>query len=206
MYLYHISYCKDELNKVFVPRVPDIDPRCGENLTIPRICLANSVAHCIQAIQFTPINDSIITLYKVDTKYLDKRYLVTPEQLTSKCLVIDALENREYWYTKPLKLTGKYFQVKGMNLEFELAWKTIKREDIIPLVKKHLIKNTLHLDQQEIKKILSHKTSYGVYQSFMRELNKRQLWDQEDEFYDSVAELQWAQIKKISNVQLLAIN
>lgn len=206
MYLYHISYCKDELNKVFVPRVPDIDPRCGENLTIPRICLANSVAHCIQAIQSTPMNDSIITLYKVDTKHLDKKCLVTPEQLAGQGLVIDALENREYWYTKPLKLKGKYFQVKGMNLEFELAWTVIKRDDIITLIKKCLIKNKIIMSKQDINKIFSYKTSYGVYQAFMRELNKRQLWDQEDEFYDSVAELHWAQIKKISNVQLLAIN
>lgn len=96
--LYHVSYNKIDR---FTPRIPQ--NRCpGENDSIPRICLSDSIEGCINALPCSaePIRramnaDASIGLFVYTFYPEDEETILCPEQISH--MVPDALDNHEYW-------------------------------------------------------------------------------------------------------------
>lgn len=96
--LYHVSY--DKIGR-FTPRIPQ--NRCpGENGAIPRICLSDSIEHCINALpcRAEPIRRSMnagasVGLFVYTFYPEDEETILCPEQISH--MVPDALDNHEYW-------------------------------------------------------------------------------------------------------------
>lgn len=105
MMMYHIS--KERVTTGFVPRVPEIRMD-GEDETIPRICVCDSVEGCFSAIpngggrledlQFE--TQGFYYLYTFDISSFQTEDVVTAKTLFEKVLVDDAYLNGEHWLLK----------------------------------------------------------------------------------------------------------
>lgn len=108
---YHVSLSLTEgLEKVFSPRIPSEDIRMkGEESTIPRICVCDSIEGCLTAVPFGGANlpeifvgdinthSCPIRVFVFDEKDILDGNLITPEELYKKDWVRDAYYSREYW-------------------------------------------------------------------------------------------------------------
>lgn len=128
MILYHVSDRIDrEVEKKFIPKVPDSVAGHDENTTIPRICFAPSVVKCIEAIGLNTDMQEYITVYQLDTSTIDEdSYLVGPDKLTHDGLVYDASENKEYWVLCPVTLKPMYYKI--LDAEWELPDATMHKK------------------------------------------------------------------------------
>ena len=204
MKLYHVSL--DPWNgdtKLFVPRVPaDLNEDLSEDKVTPRICFSTEPALCLQAIQATFRVGTPITVFTV---ILDRRDqdLVSPQRLTKTGAVPDALENNEYWYLKPITVQGSKQIITDFSREFDIAWTALKAHDVLRIA------IALALEYNVIERFRWEEIVGGsareVYNSFLGQLpfvglNEAVCYAIEDEIWDRVAELPWAQLKRISNL------
>lgn len=168
----------------------------GENDTIPRICFSDSIKGCLQAIQYYHIGD-VITVYEHDFDENDNA-LITPKKLKTAGLVGDALTNREYWYTKSIVLEPCQYLLEDYDISFDIAFESLNVNDIKSLIVKYINKYNLSID----KSCLSLTEPEVIYQSFMKWMSAKRLDDEQDAFYDEIAELPWAQVKRIQSIKL----
>lgn len=131
MILYNISFNTNDLQDTYYPIIPDT---CGdsENKTIKRVCLADSVEHCMQAI--APCNRHLKTgnnfiLRSVDSNNIKR--LIKPSELVAKGYVKDALENNEYWSLDAVKFILREYEIVDFETEFDIAWTVIKYGEIM---------------------------------------------------------------------------
>lgn len=209
MILYHATYdVESACRKLFVPRVPasaaDI-----EDKNIPRICLADSIEHCVQAIQSLPANGDIIQVYKFNIDENDEN-LIKPQELYDKGLVYDALENNEYWYLKSIEADSKLYEVRGGQMEFAFAWTVIKKDCVIDQALAAIKDCSVKVDDATLEKARNQDTAEKAYNVIMKyfnaqyELNKNDVWCQvEDTFWDYIADLPFAQLKKLLRLSLV---
>lgn len=205
MYLYHVDVnVNSTKRKKFVPRIP-ISAGKGENKTIPRICLSDSIDKCIQAIpglsELTDGNIHKIRVYKYRVNRGNCDRIISPRTLYNRKLVPDALENNEYWCLKPITMDSNIYEVRDIGIEFDLAWTTISIIDVI-LATNNALKNntqTINIDN-------SIKNSYKLYENIINQMTQKHMWEEIDAVWDNLAELPWAQIKRISNINLHKID
>lgn len=108
--LYHISLRFWERVEEFKPRIPKGRLDCvGEDATIPRICLSDSLEGCLTGVPwggYNLINDppykavgfmAIARLYEFDKSKIIEENLLSPKQI--KKFVPDSEISREYWVT-----------------------------------------------------------------------------------------------------------
>lgn len=108
------------------PRLPQGGQIKGENNTIPRIWLSDSIENCLTGIGANKIEhysdpdlfgwdngDLPFTIYTFDTNDMDQQYILTPEQLDELGYVPDAYITHEYWYLKPIK--PRYKELKALK-------------------------------------------------------------------------------------------
>lgn len=170
--------------------------RLGEDSITPRICFAPSIALCLQAILGVPEYGTLITVYKFCIEDTDPS-LVPPMELFITNKVPDALENQEYWYLKPVTLEASYDVIIERVREFDIAWTTIPQQTMLNIAHSSIERNHLDIDESTFKDM----TSKEIYSKVATYLNTMKLWDEEDVLYDSVAELPWAQIKRLTSVE-----
>lgn len=198
MKLFHVSLGLQDKQKLFVPRVPESCAKGqGEDDTIPRICFSSSIEKCIQAIETFPQLGELITVYTFEVDEQDSK-LVTPASLFAANLVPDALENQEYWYTKEVSLTGEHHVTTMLHREFLLAWSRINVQDVQKLVQSMIEENNLSFNMND-----SIANSEQLYNAFAVWLDKNELYNLSDLFYDKIAELPWAQLREITDVQTI---
>lgn len=198
MKLFHVSLGLQDKQKLFVPRVPESCAKeQGEDAAIPRICFSSSIEKCIQAIETFPQLGELITIYAFEVDEQDQN-LVTPESLFAASKVPDALENQEYWYTKEVSLTGEYCVTTMLRREFSLAWTRIDVRDVQKLVQSIVEENNLSFSMND-----SFKSSEQLYNAFAFWLDKNELYNLSDIFYDKIAELPWAQLREVIEVQTI---
>ena len=198
MKLFHVSLGLQDKQKLFVPRVPESCVKeQGEDAITPRICFSSSVEKCIQAIETFPQLGELITVYTFEVDEQDPS-LVTPEHLFAASMVPDVLENQEYWYTKEVSLTGEYRVTTMLRREFSLAWTRIGVQDVQKLVQSIVEENNLSFSMND-----SFKNSEQLYNAFAVWLDKNELYNLSDLFYDKIAELPWAQLREIKEVQTI---
>lgn len=192
MRLYNVSFDTNDKTVVLRPRIPESAGE-GENKTIARICLADSIEHCMQAIAVGNRDIRVgaeFVVHMVDTSSLQVGSLITPERLVQRGLVPDALENNEYWYLSPVLSNRGVFRIENFDAEICLAWTCIEIEDCRRIVSKYL--PDFHVNR--------YRNSRNLYEAAMAVCNEKHLWDIEDAIWDELAELPWAQKRELKHV------
>jgi hypothetical protein len=193
MKLYNITFDNKDRRKIIAPSIPNAT--CdGENKTIKRVCLADSIEHCMQAVSDTRDmrNGAIVFIREVDTNDLDNRKLIKPKALKEKGLVPDALVNNEYWYLDNVEFRCIECEIVKFDVEAAFAWSCIDIKDLQTIVKKALPKFPAgrYTIAEHLFKAASHYAdSLGLY-------------DIEDYIYDNLADLPLAHYIKINSVKL----
>lgn len=201
--LYHISFDIDERIKVFTPRIPDT-AGVGEDKTIKRICLADSVEHCLQAISPAQRDVEVGSLFYLYEFSIPRNNLICLEELYAKNLVPDATENNEFWCTKDLYPTDcKLCRIKDFSYEFCIQFEPLDFEEVQRLIEKYVPEFVYEGNSRHSK---------DIYCSAMRFINEKEdsyevgseeqiEWcEKEDSLYEAIVELPWAQGVKISDV------
>lgn len=207
--LYHVSFNVDERIKVFTPRIPDT-VGAGEDKTIKRVCLADSVEHCLQAISPAQRDIAVNSMFYLYEFLIPRNKLICSEELYAKNLVPDATENNEFWYTKDLyPVDCKLCRIKNFSYEFCIQFEPLDFKEVRRLVEKYVPEFVYNGSSRHPK---------DIYCSAMRFINEmensceadseEQLeWCQKEDFlYEAVVELPWAQGVKISNVVYEEVN
>lgn len=114
--LYHVSYdLSSKLEQRFDPRLPS-NPMRGENTSIPRVCLSNTIVGCFNAMKEnlkSRIDNHAANMIIWQKRFnLEDPSLVHWRTLYEKGLVPDAALTHEYWYKKPVTMSGAFFEIK----------------------------------------------------------------------------------------------
>lgn len=192
MRLYNVNFDTNDKTVVLRPRIPKSAGE-GENKTIARICLTDSIEHCMQAIAVENREICVgaeFVVHTVNMSDLQKSSLIVPERLVQSSLVPDALENNEYWYLLPVLSDRSVYRIEKFNAEMCLAWTCIKIEDCRRIVSKYLPDFPVN----------RYRNSHNLYEAAMAVCNERCLWDIEDAVWDELAELPWAQKVELKHV------
>lgn len=199
MYLYHVTpVIEQSKRKRFIPRVPESVGK-DENNSIPRICLSDSITLAVQASPYVSEMLQIgkrIRVYKirVDARNISK--FVHYTTLFNKELVPDALENHEYWCTSEITMDSDVYTVEDARIDFDIAWTVISKQQVLNILAYLNNKSHGNLDYVWIDNNL--KTSKELYESIVIQMDKHGDYDSEDDMWDCIAELPWAQIKRIT--------
>ena len=165
-----------------------------EDKTIYRVCLADSVAHCMQAIAVDNRNACIGSEFILREVTVDEnsQFLIKPTYLYKRKLVPDALENNEYWYLRSLHCNTYLCRITRFDYEFDIAWTCIDFKDCKTIIQKYLPNFNICKDI---------KNSKILYQSAMSYCDKHHLYNESDLIWDDIAMLPWAQTIKIHNLE-----
>ena len=192
MKFYNVTFNLNDNKGVLIPCIPDSAGN-GENKTIPRVCLTDSVEHCIQAIASG--NREVHKGAKFIVRETDipttRAELINPRFLKEQGYVPDALENKEYWYLKPVEFKRYLCEIVSFDYEFDLAWSCISRKQCLDAISKYM----------NINRFTKYKTSLGVYNAFSRYCNQNKKYDEYDNVWDDLAMIPWAQKTKIYNLK-----
>lgn len=195
--LYHVTLDTSEpINKLFVPRVPK-SIGSGENDETPRICFSDSIEKCMQAIRANVDPGTIIRVYTAYIPFNDTN-LIHPINLKFQFGVPDALENNEYWYTKPIILESKLYKVLSYDNGFDVAWSCINYKDLLNILNKYTTMTEIYQHN-----VLEDKfNSEDIWNRFSSYMLSKERYNELDEAYDAMVELPWAQILSFSNLKV----
>ena len=204
MRLYHMSTKRDTLVKHFVPRVPySCADDIGEDITIPRVCFADSPEHCLQAIGFSK-ELSNITLYEGEFDLCDPA-LYTPGYVQR--YVKDAMADREYWYCKEITLTGKQYWVEHFEKEFSINWFVITKARVFELAE--LVMHECGVDNwilHAYTTVINSSDAESAYNNLLGAAKSLYGYDTfcalSDDVWDGLLEEDWAKLLEIKNLRL----
>lgn len=192
MKLYNITYNLEDTSTMLIPKIP-YSVGDGEDRTIPRVCLADSLEHCLQALGSANrdlTKGTCILIREVDVDE-NSKYLKKPLTLKESNKVVDALENNEYWYLKPIKCNIRKAEIINAETEFTLAW------TCIPISKcKEIISKYSDFDVKE------YKESYDLYVTFTDWANKNEKWNEMDFVWEKLVEIPWVQKTAIEKLKV----
>lgn len=185
MKLYNVTFHLKDNRTVLNPAIPETAGDT-ENKTIKRICLTDSIVHCVQALAHCNRNVAVGVTFLVREVQINKKdkALITPNELKKRGYVPDALENNEYWYTKPLEFNTYLCKIDSFDYEYELAWTCIEKEQCLKIVEKYTN------GQITFKHC---ETAKEIYEIFLHWCNKNEMWDEYDAAWEELAQLPWAQ-------------
>lgn len=190
MKLYHLSTDLNEPRvKTFVPRIPDVNN--GEDRTIPRVCLSDNLIGCIQAIvgYSSLVSDrGIFRLYEIETSKLQETRIVHPETVFSKYGVVDALENREYWYLDSITMKSKDYKIVDYKWDYLTRWSVVKPEQVISIAKEVIEKHNIDIPLEIVD-----NNSEKTFDNIMELLQDKEFYNESDEIDDRILELPWTQ-------------
>lgn len=131
--LYHVSFDVTTDTLEFIPRVP-LNKSLSEDSTTPRICFSDSIDGCFRSIG--DVVDKLdgtgylVTIYEFVVD-IDNSNLVSWETLYNKGIVGDAEYTHEYWYTQPITLTGKWYEITDFIEDYHYLVHENQKEDIL---------------------------------------------------------------------------
>lgn len=172
MIYYHVSLGIDSPVKNFNPRIPDTALGL-EDTTIERICFAPTIEQCLSAIHHSEDKISllyhtgkpVITVYELDVNSTDTG--LVPNSIVQK-YVHDAYITGEVWYTLPLELEAKYFNLINYTSVDYFYTHEYYREDVEYYVEKwidegyHCEQLRESLDSMTLAQFLNCKYHTGV--------------------------------------------
>lgn len=180
-------------NNTLIPRVPT-SAASDEDRVTPRVCLSDSVEGCIQAIGPCDRDlhtGSVFTVHEADIQSMDPKALICPAQLFERRLVMDALENREYWYLKPLSVKTFRMKVLDFIAVHDIAWSCVNKKQLEAITK------NLGIHVQEMPADpyeAAHEIRHGLWEQGE--------YDLAEEFDEAVAGLPWAQCLKVESLKM----
>lgn len=131
--LYHVSLVVTTDTLEFIPRVP-ASKSPSEDSTTPRICFSDSIEGCFRSIgdvvDKLGSTDYLVTIYEFVVDF-DNPNLISWETLYNKGIVGDAEYTHEYWYTKPITLTGKRYEIMDFIEDYHYLVHENQKEDIL---------------------------------------------------------------------------
>lgn len=197
MKLYNVTFNINDKRNMLVPTIPD-SAGTGENKTIKRICLTDSIEHCMKAIAVGNRDIAIGAKFIVREVDIPKnaKALVNPKQLHNNQFVPDALENNEYWYLHTVKCKVHLCEIIYFDFEHDLAFSCMQPNDVRLIINKYV----------PALKLGRYKNSKNMYDAFCNYTNKNCLWDEFDAVWDELAELPWAQTTKILKLTYKVLN
>lgn len=204
MKLFHASFLKEDLNKQFTPRVPDSAGTTEDKVT-ERICFADSIEGCLTAMSSDfrhayLAKGALITVWAVDTDELLEGSVVTPSELTYSNKVPDALDNGEYWVTIPLNLKGKRLKIIDYSYQFSVNYNALNLQSIIDIAYECLPEKFREEFLQSFDRATC--SNKEICDRFYDITNRESLYNEEDEFWDSIVEMDWAQGFKFTKLEL----
>lgn len=140
MTLYNVTFNIKDKRNILEPSIPD-SAGDGENKTIKRVCLTDSIAHCMQAIAVGNRDIRVgatLIIREVNLKNLNKKLLISPRELKERGLVPDALENNEFWYLGKVKFKCITCKIVDFDAEIDLAWTCIPIQSCREIIKKYI--------------------------------------------------------------------
>jgi hypothetical protein len=103
MIFYHIELAKVEKINNFVPRIPYYIMDM-EDVTIPRICVSNTIEGCLSAAPWGGLTLEAHPLGMLYRVYVfETNNYMKPEVLAKEYGVLDAIINQEYWLLDEIK-------------------------------------------------------------------------------------------------------
>lgn len=190
MKFYNVTFNLKDTRNVLIPSIPE-SAGTGENKTIKRVCLADTIEHCMQAVGRRDIRDGARFIVREVDIPLNKKTLLHPRYLKEHGYVPDALENNEYWSLEPIKCKLYICEIIKFDFDMTIAWSCITRNQVLSIIGKYT----------KTKSFERYKTSQGVYNAFCKWINKREYWDIEDSVWDELVELPWAYKTELKSVQ-----
>lgn len=188
MTLYHVTDNLDQPDvHTFVPRIP-ASAACDENTTIPRICMSPSIELCLQAMPCDSRCNCLFTggMVRVYSGEFDKKELVSPQELFEKNYVPDALENQEYWVTRPVILPSRVYAVQDFEQEHEIAWSRVEKSTVARIV----LKLCSFEEETLIMRDFIRKTGSAqeLYEKAMAYYITNGMWQKTDDIWDEIVE------------------
>lgn len=192
MKLYNITYNLDDTTNILIPKVPHSAGET-EDKTIPRVCLADSLEHCLQALgsHYRDLSDGVCILIREVEVDENDIYLVNPLTLKKDNKVPDALENNEYWYLKPITCNVRKAEIIDCDTEFTIAWTCVPIEECREIVSKYSPIN-----------VNEYNNSEELYNTFIHWSSENDKWNEMDVVYDKIVENKLAQKTAIENLKV----
>ena len=192
MKLYNITYNLEDTSTTLVRKIPS-SAGDRENKTIPRVCLADSLEHCLQALGSHYRDLRVGACFLVREVEVDERdiNLIDPFILKKDNKVPDALENREYWYLKPIECNVKKAEIIDYDSEFTIAWTCVPIERCRAIISKYSPIN-----------VNKYYNSEHLYDVFMAWANEHEKYKEMDAVWDEIVEDPIAQKTAIKNLKV----
>ena len=196
MKLYNVTFDASDTRSYLEPCIP-YSVGDGEDKVTPRVCLCDSVVHCIQAI--APVNRNIkegahFKIREVEISEYDKN-LIYPYELKESEKVPDALENNEYWYLKSIPCEITECNIEDFDYEFTLAWSCISVEQCRDIIERYtdVLKNSLYKDSE------------SMYKDFTKWAYENKQYEMADDVWEELAQLPWAQKTAIISISYYSV-
>lgn len=207
MKLYNVTFNLVDDSNLLVPYIP-FTAGLKEDRETKRICLADSVEHCFQALclqeqDFYEGREFLLREIEVD---VEDENLVFPEELWGSKRVPDAMENQEYWYLQPIRCKVSKRTILDVALrECEIAWSCIHVDDLKDIA------NILMLENKEYNlcfdtTITTHKP-YGsqvLFDALMAECYKKHAKLVITSLWNMVLDLPWSTTNIVDRVISIA--
>lgn len=187
-YLYNVTCYAGDRRGVLEPSIPkSAAVSLGEDKTTKRVCLADSVAHCLSAMcpdKRNLFEGAEIFIRRVDTARLDKSKLLTPEYLFATKYVPDSLENNEYWYLDSIQFDCYIGTVQSFKTDFGIAWSCIRLCDVLRILRSYANVPPILIQTDSPEELFKYVTDYYM---------KNEYYDECDNLCEDVSLLPWAQ-------------
>lgn len=192
MKLYNVTYNLEDMSTMLIPKIPH-SAGDGEDKIIRRVCLSDSLEHCLQAFgsAYRDLANGVCILIREVEVDEDDMYLINPSTLKEYGKVPDALENNEYWYLKPIICNVKMAEIIDADTEFTIAWTCVPIEKC-----KEIVSMYSNIDGSK------YKDSEELYNVFMDWANENKKWNEMDEVYEKLLEIPWTQKTAIENLKV----
>lgn len=205
MKLYNVTFNESDMNNELKPTIPDSTGDL-ENKTIKRVCLSDSIEHCIQAI--APCNRNmrvrnILNVRVTSTERIGTNNIITPKELFNKGYVPDALENNEYWSLVPVRFNLEKHKIVSFDSEYDLGWTVVKLDKLQSIIA-GCTKGIINIPD---KITYSSESSQALHKNVLDYIYSSDIpWDEkyklEDAIWDELVEIPYAQQIKIHSLQL----
>lgn len=196
--LYNVTFNLQDKSTCLIPHIP-FTAADDEDKHTERVCFADSVSHCIEAIGSCSRDlyaGCMIVVRSVDESWLDKSKLIACDVLYSEGLVPDAMETHECWYLDEVEVKREVYQIHDFDFEHDIAFTCIQEEDMRYLAEKYV--PDIYLKRC--------KTAEDIYKRTAELLHSEQRYEDYDEFDNQVLELPWAQKISISNLKMSCVS
>lgn len=204
MTLYNVSFNIENKARIFYPIIPDTYGK-GENNTIKRVCLSDSVENCIQAMSSANRNLRVgakFILRSVESSAI--KNIIKPEELVSRNYVIDAIENHEYWSLDPVCFSLTEYEILDFETEFDAAWNILSNQGVIKRFKQ--VAPEISIPRELFNKDISSQELYNKLLDVTKyRADESRYYEICDDLWEAIIELPYMQVTRVKNIKLKQI-